>query len=1160
MRFITLSPEPAWSARHPAWEAAELASLRLNIRNCRSTDETELLGRLVRTAGLSPTEREEIVGRATGFVEAVRSAAGVALMEGFLSEYGLSTNEGMALMSLAEALLRVPDRMTERLLIGDKLTGADWAAHEGQSQLPLVNLMTRGLDLGASILGPAQLGLLRSMHGLVQRLGEPVIGGAIRRAMTLLGGQFVFGRTIEEAIQKARKLQREGHRFSFDMLGEAARTARDAARYKQAYGEAIDTLAPHCRRGAVNANFGISIKLSALHPRYEFAQRRRVMSELVPAILELAHRARAADMGFNIDAEEADRLDLSLDVIAAVLADPGLARWNGFGIVVQAYGKRAIAVIDWLAAVAKNLDQKLMIRLVKGAYWDTEIKRAQVLGLDDFPVLTRKAATDVSYIAAARRLLEHGDTIYPQFATHNAHTAAAVLHLAKALGRSAETFEFQRLHGMGEQLHDVLRHEAGTASRIYAPIGPHKDLLAYLVRRLLENGANGSFVHRIADKRIPTREVTTDPFSKVLALRGDQAGSAVVKPDRLFAPARVNSRGRDLTDPVTIGELAAEMAKFQGHQWAAAPILARTGPVAPSRPVINPAKMGDIVGTVANATPQDVEAALSAAAEGAAAWSSVPTTERAACLRGASTLFEENATEFYALLCREAGKVLADCVSEVREAVDFLRYYAAEAEGRSAAVAPRGVFACISPWNFPLAIFTGQIAAALAAGNAVLAKPAEATPLVAALAVRLMHEAGIPPAALQLLPGAGGVVGSAITSDPRVAGVCFTGSLATAQAINRTMARNLAVDAPLIAETGGINAMIVDSTALPEQAVRDIVVSAFQSAGQRCSALRILYVQEDTEGPLLEMLKGAMDELSVGDPWCLNHDVGPIIDETSRRRISDYVDHCRTDGRVLYETAVAAEGYMFSPTLIAIDGIEAIPEEIFGPVLHVATFAAAALDSVIESINNAGYGLTFCLHTRIDARTRDLADRIRAGNIYVNRNQIGAVVGSQPFGGEGLSGTGPKAGGPRYLQRFGTSRSSPSPSSPPRTLPGPTGEINILSVHPRGTVLCLGPSDADLLAQESVAGAAGNRIRRKPDEYLLGDLEFDDDLHAVLYFGKDEGARVARQALSRRAGAIVPLITSVEDIGLLWVERHVCIDATAAGGNASLMTQSAEGD
>ena len=1174
-----------------------LAELRTAIRAANLADEAAVVPRLVEAAGLGEAERQAISKQAQDLVDAVRAEPPGSMLEGFLAEYSLSSQEGIALMCLAEALLRIPDDRTADALIEDKLADSHWLEHFHGDNPALVNVSALALTLTGEVLRDGGKGLVGTLKGLVQRIGEPVIRSAVRQAMKILGNQFVLGRDIEEATRMAKKREADGTTFSFDMLGEAARTAADARRYRTDYAEAIAVLATRANAGSVRDNPGVSVKLSALHPRYEFSQRARVMDELVERVRALALLARGANMGFNIDAEEADRLDLSLDVIEAMLGDARLAGWEGFGIVVQAYSPRAGLVIDWVAALAEKLDRRLMVRLVKGAYWDSEIKRAQIAGLDGFPVFTRKAATDISFIANVRRLFGHKDQLYPQFATHNAHSAAAVLHLAGEMGVSPGDYEFQRLHGMGQRLHDILAKRHGTRTRIYAPVGRHADLLAYLVRRLLENGANGSFVHLIADPDIPAATVAADPFEAI-----ESEAVRVTAPGELFAPRR-NSRGLDLADAAILERLERRRKAFATRRWTAGPLI--DGPVAGGevRTISSPAT-GEAVGEVTFAGLPDIETAIDAAERHSLDWSSRPVGERAAILRKAADLFESHATEFYALCAREAGKTLADAVSEVREAVDFLRYYAQGAEA-GGPWSPRGVFVCISPWNFPLAIFAGQVAAALAVGNAVIAKPAEATPLIASRAVELMIEAGVPKGVLQLLPGEGPVIGQALCADPRVGGVAFTGSFATAKAIDAAMADTLSPDAPLIAETGGINAMIVDSTALPEQAVRDILASAFQSAGQRCSALRILYLQEETAEKILEMLLGAMDELVVGDPWSPATDIGPLISAAAASEIGNLCSQHAIAGRMIKQMPAPETGHFCGPAVVRVSGIADIPREVFGPVLHVATFRADELDAVVAAINAAGYGLTFGLHTRIDGRVAAVSEAIRAGNIYVNRNQIGAVVGSQPFGGEGLSGTGPKAGGPDYLQRFarpvpvmpvsetinGLSGLSigfaisavdqvraeldkQMPKQEKVVMPGPTGEANRLVRLPRGVVLCLGPDEASARRQAQLALAAGNGVlvispgaQRIADELgtdgaVIGGvdkrlspaaIEAGLSVDAIMHFGDDAALRPWRQALARRDGPIVPLIGHAADPTRLHRERHICIDTTAAGGNAELL-------
>jgi len=1127
-------------------------------------DEEALVAALADAAALDAAARARITGRAAALVRDIRTGARPGLMEVFLAEYGLSTDEGIALMCLAEALLRVPDAGTMDALIEDKIAPSDWGRHLGHSASSLVNASTWALMLTGRVLDDArEPGVAGHLRAAVKRLGEPMIRTAVGRAMKEMGRQFVLGETIDAAMKRGAAMEARGYAYSYDMLGEAARTDEDALRYQAAYAAAIEAIGKGCKGQDIKANPGISVKLSALHPRYEESQRARVMADLVPRVTRLARMAAKRGMGFNIDAEEQDRLALSRDVIAAVLADPALDGWDGFGVVVQAYGARAGAMIDWLHAEAARLDRKLMVRLVKGAYWDAEIKRAQVLGLPGFPVFTAKTATDISYIANARKLLGLTDRLYPQFATHNAHTVAAVLEMAQGLPRDA--FEFQRLHGMGERLHDLVLEAERTRCRIYAPVGAHRDLLAYLVRRLLENGANSSFVNQIVDDRVPPEVVAADPQSR-------HRPHALTTGPALFAPERANSQGWDLTAAPDLAMIEAARAPHAQATFTGGPrlaVAARGGAVVA---VGNPARAGETVGHVTQASRADVDAALDAAR----VWDAPP-TERARILNAAADLYEAEFGPIFALLAREAGKGLPDCVGELREAVDFLRYYAARITPETA---PRGRIVCISPWNFPLAIFTGQIAGALAAGNAVLAKPAEQTPLIASLAVDLLPKAGVPASALQLLPGDGAEVGAALTADVRVDGVVFTGSTETAQVIRRAMAAHLDPGAPLIAETGGLNAMVVDSTALPEQAVRDVIASAFQSAGQRCSALRCLYVQDDVAPGVLAMLTGAMDALTLGDPWALATDVGPVIDADAAREIRAYVADARRAGRVLHELRAPTQGYFVAPVVIEVGGIEDLPREIFGPVLHVARFKGRDLPKVLSAVNARGYGLTFGLHTRIDNRVQEVVEALRVGNLYVNRNQIGAVVGSQPFGGEGLSGTGPKAGGPQYVARLArpapilaTIPAEPGDRAPAdltalaRTLrdpvpeaatathdlPGPTGESNRLSLHPRGPVLCLGPGPGAEAAQAAAIRAAGGVAvlagGAVPDDWL----ETAPGLSGALWWGDKVTGRRLVTALARRAGPIVPLITAMPDAAHAVTERHLCIDTTASGGNAQLL-------
>jgi len=1231
----------------PPESGRDLAAIRAAIREATYGDEAAAVARLMESAPPAET-RAAISEAAAAFIREVRSSSDPGLMERFLAEYGLSTKEGIALMCLAEALLRVPDPLTINALIQDKIAPADWGRHLGRAASSLVNASTWALMLTGRVLSDSdEAGLARTLRGMVRRLGEPVVRTAVAQAMRQMGAQFVLGRTIEEATERAARMEAKGYTYSYDMLGEAARTEDDAQRYHIAYSDAISALATRAKSRDIRANPGISVKLSALHPRYEQGHRDEVLSTLASRAQSLALLAKSARMGFNIDAEEADRLDLSLDVIEKLLADPALAGWDGFGIVVQAYGKRATHVLDWLYHLARTHDRRIMVRLVKGAYWDSEIKRAQVMGLEGFPVFTRKVATDVSYLACARQLLGMTDRVYPQFATHNAHTVAAIRELA---GADRDDYEFQRLHGMGEALYETVRRRGGLRCRIYAPVGAHRDLLAYLVRRLLENGANSSFVHQIVDESVAPETIAADPFDAVQRLGNAIPNPAILEPATIFGPGRKAAAGWDLTDPLTLKALEAARAPFRSHRWSFAVQSPGCRPAGDSVTVRNPARPDDIVGTVATATAADVDAALETARAAAPGWAGWPVAERADLVERVADLYEAHAPELMAIAAREAGKTLLDGVAEVREAVDFCRYYAREARrhDREEPGEPRGVFVCISPWNFPLAIFTGQIAAALVTGNAVVAKPAEQTMLMAGRAIALMHEAGIPPDVLQCLPGDGATVGAALTSDPRIDGVCFTGSVETAQAINRAMADAVAPDAALIAETGGLNAMLVDSTALPEQAVRDILASAFQSAGQRCSALRILYVQEDVAERMTEMLTGAMDALTLGDPWDLKTDVGPLIDGAAHREIEDYCHRAIGEGRLVHRLQPPkGEGCFLPPTVLKAGGIGDLEREVFGPVLHLATFEAADLNRVVADINAKGYGLTMGLHTRVDQRVQDVVERARIGNVYVNRNQIGAVVGSQPFGGEGLSGTGPKAGGPHYLPRFRRPPQPPVPAADgstgavtplrreaigraiatldwqgwarrsdresallaaiaaveaehperaalarealaealdiglqPVELPGPTGESNRLTLHPRGIFVCAGSlvaeaRDTSLFVQAvqalmlgngvvaigpgadilvSALAQAGAPVRGLDSLPEAGRIAEAEGIAGLALAGPATELRPYRQALAARDGVILPLVSDLIDPRRYMVERALCIDTTAAGGNAALFS------
>ena len=1013
--------------------------LRAAIRDAHRLDETEADRRILAAAELPAEARGRIAATARRLVEAVRrERLGKGGLDAFLHEYALSSPEGVALMCLAEALLRIPDAETVDKLIRDKIAAADWHSHLGHSGSLFVNASTWALMLTGRLLRPEnENDVGDALRRLIARSSEPVWRQAVTAAMRILAGQFVMGRTIEEALDRAREPERHGYRHSYDMLGEAARTMPDAERYHAAYAHAIAAIGGAAAGASVEAAPGISVKLSALHPRYEIAQRERIARELLPVLLGLARQARDAGIGFTIDAEEADRLEPMLDIVEALALAPELAGWDGLGLAVQAYQKRALPLVDWLADVARRAKRRLMVRLVKGAYWDTEIKRAQERGLDGYPVFTRKLATDVSYLACAKQLFAAGSALYPQFATHNAHSLAAILELSG--GRT--DWEFQRLHGMGEALYDevVGRDKMNRPCRVYAPVGGHEDLLAYLVRRLLENGANTSFVNRIVDERAPIDEIVADPIARLAALPR-KPHPKIPLPRDLFQPERCNSQGLDLADPRAMADLRKGLAEALRLPARAAPIVGGTELAGTKISVFDPSDRRRQIGTVVAAGPEAVEQALARAVHAAPSWNNTPAEQRAAILERAADLYEQHRAALMALIIREGGRTVPAALSEVREAVDFLRYYAARARAEFAmpqrlpgptgeqdeiGLHGRGVFACISPWNFPLSIFTGQIAAALAAGNAVIAKAAEQTPLVAAAAVRHLLAAGIPGDVLHLLPGDGETVGAALVADPRIAGVAFTGSTETGRAINQSLAARPGPIAALIAETGGQNAMIVDSSALAEQVVADTLVSAFDSAGQRCSALRLLYVQDDIADRLLPMLAGAMAELRIGDPALLATDVGPVIDEPARQALERHAARMATEGRLLYQCplpASAEQGTFFAPRAFEIDSAGRLEREVFGPILHVVRWRADRLDAICDEIAATGYALTLGIHSRIDETVRHVLSRLGVGNTYVNRTMIGAAVGVQPFGGERLSGTGPKAGGPRYLHRFAVER------------------------------------------------------------------------------------------------------------------------------------------
>jgi RHH-type proline utilization regulon transcriptional repressor/proline dehydrogenase/delta 1-pyrroline-5-carboxylate dehydrogenase len=1019
-------------------------ALRQRLRDYHRIDEETLVEELIAKARFTASEQQGIRQRATPLVQTVRDqrlkSGGI---DAFLTTYDLSSREGVVLMCLAEALLRIPDADTVDRLIRDKIGSTEWQKRLGASHSTFVNAGTWALMLTGQIvnLDTAQRNLSGILRRLVSRTGEPVIRQAVTTAMRILGKQFVMGRNINEALERARSAEKAGYRHSYDMLGEAARTSADALRYFDSYSKAIAAIGDSASGRPPFIAPSISIKLSALHPRYEVANEERVRRELLPAIKALAVRAKARNIGLTIDAEEAERLELSMGLIEALATDHELLGWNGLGLAIQAYQKRALPLLDWLADVAHRGQRRLLVRLCKGAYWDAEIKIAQERGHSDYPVFTRKVTSDVSYLACTRRLFADPQAFYPAFATHNAHTLAAVAEIAISAGGSDE-WEYQRLHGMGEELYDQIvgATKWNRPCRVYAPVGSHEDLLAYLVRRLLENGANSSFVNRIADAELPIDALIADPVERLAALAVKRQ-PRIPLPRDIFGAKRANSEGPDMNDKAALQDLHQAIQQSQTVNYLAAPLIGgKQGTGASSRPVCSPANRREVVGQVIEASVADVNAALAVAQAAFPAWEATPAATRAAALERAADLMQEGLPELVALIVREGGRIQVDAVSEVREAIDFCRYYAAQArekfaapivlpgptgESNSLSLHGRGVFVCISPWNFPLAIFVGQIAAALAAGNTVLAKPAEQTPLVAALAVGMLHRAGIPTNVLAFLPG-DGRVGAAMVAGRECAGVAFTGSTEVARIIARSLAGKDGPLVPLIAETGGQNALIADSSALPEQIVRDVLASAFNSAGQRCSALRVLFVQADIADRVGTMLAGAMQELRIGDPADLRTDVGPVIDEAARKVLVAHASWLDSFATPLYTCALdeqaTADGSFFAPRAYEIDSLSRLEREVFGPILHIVRWRGEDLDKVCDAIASTGYGLTLGIHSRIEDTVRRITARLHVGNTYVNRNLIGAVVGVQPFGGEGLSGTGPKAGGPHYLYRFASER------------------------------------------------------------------------------------------------------------------------------------------
>jgi RHH-type transcriptional regulator, proline utilization regulon repressor / proline dehydrogenase / delta 1-pyrroline-5-carboxylate dehydrogenase len=1015
------------------------STLRAIITKHYRADEDDVLLPLIKAAFMNDEEITAVQERAIALVTAIRQKRlGKGGIDAFMYQYHLSSEEGIALMCLAEALLRIPDTATQDKLIKDKLSEADWRESSGKSHSMFVNAATWGLMLTGKVYDWNELNtqnLWTSIKKFAARRGEPVIRQAVNYAMKIMGKQFVMGRTIQEALKRAEEQELQGYRFSYDMLGEAARTAPDAERYFKSYQEAIVAIGEKMQGKDYIESAGISIKLSALHPRYELAKVRDVMNELVPKLLALCVMAKSYNISLTVDAEEADRLDLSLDIIEKVFCSPELSGWNGFGLAVQAYQKRAFYVIDWLAALAKSQQKPIMIRLVKGAYWDAEIKVSQEQGFEDYPVFTRKVSTDVSYLACAKKIISYGEYFYPQFATHNAYTVSAVLEM---IGTRRD-FEFQCLHGMGDALYDEIvgENKFNIPCRVYAPVGTHEDLLAYLVRRLLENGANSSFVNRIIDANEPISKLVEDPVKKLLTF-SKKRNPQIPLPADIYGEHRRNAMGVDLSNLSVLSALDVDLTNLSTAQYQAAPIIQGVMQTGENHAIISPANPLDTVGYVVFAEASHIEEAFVSAQKAYKLWHKEEVRKRAAILQKAATLLESNYPKFIGLLVREAGKTVPDAVAEIREAVDFCRYYAEQAvlvldqpltltgptgEFNALSLKGRGIIVCISPWNFPLAIFIGQITAALVAGNAVIAKPAEQTPLIAVQAVQLLHEAGIPKDVLQLLTGLGETVGAAMVNHPLTAGVMFTGSTQTAQFIHQSLANKKSAIIPFIAETGGQNAMIVDSSALPEQVVRDVVLSAFGSAGQRCSALRVLYLQEDIADKVITMLKGAMAELVIGYPALLATDIGPVIDKAAKEALDAHFVAMQKTAKLIYQcqlpTNLASDGY-FPPCVVEIEHMSDLHQENFGPFLHIIRYKANALDKVIDDINASGYGLTLGVHSRIESTITSIIDNVHVGNIYVNRSMIGAVVGVQPFGGEGLSGTGPKAGGPYYLLRLCT--------------------------------------------------------------------------------------------------------------------------------------------
>ena len=1183
--------------------------LRAAITSAYRRPETEALPMLLEQARLPQDKAEAANKMALGIAEKLRnqkSAGGrQGLVQGLLQEFSLSSQEGVALMCLAEALLRIPDKATRDALIRDKISNGNWSQHLGQSPSMFVNAASWGLLITGKLVSThTEAGMTSSLNRIIGKSGEPLIRKGVDMAMRLMGEQFVTGETIGEALANAANMESRGFRYSYDMLGEAALTDEDAKRYLASYEQAIHAIGKASHGRGIYEGPGISIKLSALHPRYSRAQYDRVMDELYPTLLGLTQMAKQYEIGINIDAEEADRLEISLDLLERLCFEPSLSGWNGIGFVIQGYQKRCPYVIDYVIDLAKRSRHRLMIRLVKGAYWDSEIKLAQVNGLEGYPVYTRKPYTDVSYIACARKLLAVPEAIYPQFATHNAHSLSAIYQIAGQNYYPGQ-YEFQCLHGMGEPLYEqvvgkVADGKFNRPCRIYAPVGSHETLLAYLVRRLLENGANTSFVNRIADHSISLQDLVQDPVQQVEQMAAQEGTLGlphprIPLPRDLYGEGRANSAGLDLANEHRLGSLSSALLTSTNQAYVAQPVLGGEAPApAAAEPVKNPADHRDVVGQVHEASEADVNNALLSAQASGPIWQSTLPEERAAVLERAADQMESEMQQLMGLLVRESGKTFANAIAEVREAVDFLRYYAAQARTFSNdSHRPLGPVVCISPWNFPLAIFSGQVAAALAAGNTVLAKPAEQTPLIAAQAVRILLEAGVPAGVLQLLPGRGETVGARLVGDERVRGVMFTGSTEVAGILQRNIAGRLDAQGraiPLIAETGGMNAMIVDSSALAEQVVVDVINSAFDSAGQRCSALRVLCVQADVADRVVQMLKGAMAEYTLGSPEHLNVDIGPVIDAEAKGNIDRHIQAMRDKGRKVFQAArvngdALKRGTFVVPTLIELDSFDELKREIFGPVLHLVRYERSDLEQLLAQINASGYGLTLGVHTRIDETISQVVGNAHVGNLYVNRNIVGAVVGVQPFGGEGLSGTGPKAGGPLYLFRLLSTRprdavarqlagdnvqALPRPAEREKALQalrdwaakqepelakvadefsalaqsyachvltGPTGERNTYTLLPRERVLNLAEERADLLVQLAATLAVGSlavwpasqrELRDSLPKEVQKRIELVNDwtaaeaaFDAILHHGDSDQLREVCEQAAKRKGAIV---------------------------------------